>query len=58
VIVSRYLKSGVTIRVGSTSSAAARKRRSTPAHSPEERALIKFLDLYFPERRRSRREED
>lgn len=56
-IVSRYLKSGVTINVGSAPSPALRKSRATTAHSPEERALIKFLDLYFPERRRSRREE-
>ena len=27
-------------------------------HAPEERALIKFLDKYFPERRKKRRVED
>ena len=51
MVVARYLDEGDTI---------ALPRRHTPragayAHSPEERALIRFLDAHFPDRRRRRR---
>jgi hypothetical protein len=51
VILTRYLRSGATISV---------PRRSTKSgggskYWPEEKALIDFLDEYFPERRTSPR---
>ncbi|MFL5608473.1 MAG: DNA topoisomerase IB [Gemmatimonadaceae bacterium] len=52
LIVARYLDEGETIRLSS-------RHRTSPegyAHSPEERALIRFLDRHFPERRRRARE--
>ena len=52
IVVARYLDEGETIR------AARRATHATPtayAHSPEERALIRFLDEHFPERRRRTR---
>ena len=53
MVLARYLDSGETI--------AAYMRRAAPrtpyGHAPEERALIRFLDKYFPERRRRRRKE-
>lgn len=53
MILARYLDSGETIDL-------RRSRRglgsaSAFAHSPEERALIAFLDRHFPERRRAPR---
>ena len=49
LIIARYLDEGETIPL-------SRARRRSPdlgqAHSPEERALIAFLDRHFPERRR------
>jgi DNA topoisomerase I len=55
IVVARYLDEGDTIRL-------PRARRSATdrgkAHSPEEKALIDFLDEHFPERRRSRRIEE
>ncbi len=58
VVVARYLRSGVTIDPASHLSRAApgvRRRSTHVAHTPEERALIRFLDVHFPERRRKRR---
>jgi DNA topoisomerase I len=59
IVIARYLDAGETIAL----SAAARARRAARAagkgigaHAPEERALIRFLDQHFPERRRRRRE--
>jgi DNA topoisomerase-1 len=59
IVIARYLDAGETIAL----SAAARARRAVReegkgigAHAPEERALIRFLDRHFPERRRRRRE--
>jgi DNA topoisomerase IB len=53
IVVARYLDDGETIALG-------RARRSAPdrgqAHSPEERALIAFLDRHFPERRAAPRD--
>ena len=55
VLITRYLKNGSTIVVDHS------RRRSEPpsrfGHSAEETALIKFLDEYFPERRKERRTE-
>ena len=49
IVIARYLDDGETI-------ALPRSRRTASdrgqAHSPEERALIAFLDRHFPERRR------
>jgi hypothetical protein len=54
IIVARYLDEGDTIRLPD-------RYRSTAtdyAHSPEERALIRFLDEHFPERRRRARADE
>jgi len=51
MVIARYVDAGEVIRLPA-------KHRSTPAeyaHSAEERALIRFLDAHFPERRRARR---
>ncbi|HKH94676.1 MAG TPA: hypothetical protein VKA54_22910 [Gemmatimonadaceae bacterium] len=51
IVLARYLDEGETIRLPD-------RYRSTAAdyaHSPEERALIRFLDEHFPERRRRSR---
>ena len=47
LVVARYLDDGETIRL----SATYRQVRDEYAHSAEERALIRFLDRHFPERR-------
>ena len=47
LIVARYLDEGETIRL----SARYRQAGDEYAHSAEERALIRFLDKHFPERR-------
>ena len=51
IVIARYVDDGETIRL------PARHRAGDDryAHSPEERALIRFLDAHFPERRRTRR---
>jgi DNA topoisomerase-1 len=51
IVVARYLDEGETIRL----SARYRQATDSYAHSPEERALIRFLDKHFPERRRRAR---
>jgi DNA topoisomerase-1 len=55
IVVARYLDEGETISL-------PRSRRAATnlglAHSPEERALIAFLDRHFPERRRAPRTEE
>jgi DNA topoisomerase-1 len=64
LVIARYVDAGVTI-VPDVRRRSSAKRRATSAHSPEERALLAFLDRYFPERRhrfasrprRERREE-
>jgi DNA topoisomerase-1 len=48
LLVARYIDEGETIRL----SARYRPGGDSYAHSPEERALISFLDKHFPERRR------
>jgi DNA topoisomerase-1 len=52
IVIARYLDEGETIPLS-----RARRRASNrgQAHSPEERALIDFLDRHFPERRRAPR---
>lgn len=52
LIVARYLDEGEVIRL----SARHHAESDLYAHTVEERALIKFLDRHFPERRRRRRE--
>ena len=51
IVLARYLDEGETIRLPERYRATA----SAYAHSPEERALIRFLDEHFPERRRRSR---
>ncbi len=52
LVVARYLDEGETIRL----SGRYRQVPDAYAHSPEERALILFLDRHFPERRARVRE--
>lgn len=54
IVVARYLDHGETIVPGRKRAAQAR----AGGHYPEERALIRFLDEHFPERRRRVRAED
>ena len=51
MVVARYVDEGETIRLPPKYAA----RADAYAHSPEERALIRFLDVHFPERRRRAR---
>ena len=51
IVVARYLDEGETVRLPERYHASP----SAYAHSPEERALIRFLDEHFPERRRRTR---
>lgn len=53
IVVARYLDEGDTISLPRARRHAADRGL---AHSPEERALIAFLDRHFPERRRRPRE--
>jgi len=55
MVVARYLDDGETIALPRARRNAANRGQ---AHSPEERALIEFLDRHFPERRRSPRVDD
>jgi DNA topoisomerase-1 len=50
IVVARYLDDGETIALPRARRHAANRGQ---AHSPEERALIAFLDRHFPERRRA-----
>jgi len=54
IVVARYLDDGETIRLP----ARYHARAGSYAHSPEERALIRFLDTHFPERRRKTRDDE
>jgi DNA topoisomerase-1 len=54
IVMARYLDDGETIRLPARYQAHA----ESYAHSPEERALIRFLDEHFPERRRRARSEE
>jgi DNA topoisomerase I len=51
MVVARYVDDGETIALSTRLSS----RADGPAHSPEERALLAFLDRHFPERRRKER---
>ena len=51
MVLARYLDEGETISIRS----AAQRRHAVLAHSPEEKALIAFLDEHFRERRRPSR---
>ena len=53
IVVARYLDESETIRLPRR----YHSRAAEYAHSPEERALIRFLDEHFPERRRRTRDE-
>ncbi|MGH7621456.1 MAG: DNA topoisomerase IB, partial [Gemmatimonadaceae bacterium] len=53
IVVARYLDDGETIPLPRARRSAANRGQ---AHSPEERALIAFLDRHFPERRRAVRD--
>jgi DNA topoisomerase I len=48
LLIARYVDAGVTIEPAQDASA----RRDSCGHSVEERALLQFLDRYFPDRRR------
>jgi DNA topoisomerase-1 len=54
IVVARYLDEGETIRLPER----YHSRAAEYAHSPEERALIRFLDVHFPERRRRTRDDE
>ncbi len=53
IVIARYLDAAETIRIRRNGS-----REQETRHAPEERALIRFLDRHFPERRRRRRPEE
>jgi len=53
VIISRYLQNGSTIDIDSARRTT--RPRTRFAHLPEEVALIRFLEVHFPERRNARR---
>jgi len=50
LIIARYVDAGVTIDADPEPS--PRHAARTAGHTPEERALLSFLDRYFPDRRR------
>jgi DNA topoisomerase I len=51
VVIERYLEHGDTIRIPASAGHAS----AHGSRTPEERALIQFLDEYFPDRRQRRR---
>jgi DNA topoisomerase-1 len=55
IVIARYVDEGDAIALPAARRTAADRGQ---AHSPEERALIAFLDRHFPERRRRPRHED
>jgi DNA topoisomerase I len=55
IVIARYVDEGDAIAFPPARRAAANRGQ---AHSPEERALISFLDRHFPERRRRPRRDD
>ena len=54
VVLERYVADGSTI---ADHSPKRRSPRADGTHTPEERALVAFLDEYFPERRRNQRDD-
>ena len=57
MVLARYEDDGVTI-ASDVALARRTRRKGDWRHAPEEKALIAFLDKYFPERRKRRRSED
>jgi DNA topoisomerase I len=55
MVLARYEDEGVTIAADLPATTPPHRRRGAWRHAPEERALIRFLDRYFPERRKRRR---
>lgn len=55
IVLQKYLRSAATINLAPK---RANRAGTATAHSPEECALIDFLDTHFPERRKERRVED
>jgi DNA topoisomerase-1 len=55
MVIARYLDDGETIALSRARRTAADRGQ---AHSPEERALIAFLDRHFPERRKIPRRDE
>jgi DNA topoisomerase-1 len=56
MVIARYLDEGTTIEAFTPHRPRASRRTASHAHRPEERALIAFLDRFFPERRRKQRD--
>jgi DNA topoisomerase I len=54
IVVMKYLRSGTTITLPAKAGSA---RSNGVGYAPEESALIEFLDEYFPERRKTVRDE-
>lgn len=54
IVIARYLDAGDTIALGRPGA----RRRGGFDYAPEERALIRFLERWFPERRRAARRDD
>jgi DNA topoisomerase I len=52
LVIARYIDAGVTIEPGGIASRVVATRRNMADHTVEERALLAFLDRYFPDRRR------
>jgi DNA topoisomerase-1 len=52
MVIARYVDEGETIVLAARAGARA---VDGPSHTPEERALLSFLDRHFPERRRKER---
>ncbi|MGH7718013.1 MAG: DNA topoisomerase IB, partial [Gemmatimonadaceae bacterium] len=59
IVIARYESDGETIALARHARHARRaRRRALRGYYPEERALLAFLDKYFPERRRRLRAEE
>ncbi len=56
IVIAKYLDSAETIRIRRNGGNPAAPKAAR--HAPEERALIRFLDRHFPERRKRRRPEE
>jgi DNA topoisomerase-1 len=54
LIIARYVDAGITIEPEKGGMQRAMRRHVGGGHSVEERALLAFLDRYFPDRRRRR----
>lgn len=52
LVIARYVDAGVTIGDTLDAPLGSIPRRIATSHTPEERALLAFLDRYFPDRRR------